>query len=195
MMNPGYQSLADSSVDRFTHAMPTLGLADAEAMLCGYRSGIYSYIRRKGFSAEEADDLTQETLIRAYTHLDGFRGLSMGAWLYRIASNVSIDHLRKQRPVTVGLESFGFLDSGEEDPVERLHRDERYTALAVLIRQLAPCHQQVLRLRYLEDRSLEEIARQLDCSPMAAKLRVFRAVTALRKKCHATGVYAEMTAG
>lgn len=160
-----------------------LARPEAEAMLCGYRNGIYSFIRRKGFSAEEADDLTQETLIRAYTHLSGFRGLSMGAWLYRIAANVSIDHLRKQRTATAPLESFSFLEAGEDDPVERLYQSDRLRAVLGMISQLPECHQRVLRLRYLEDRSLEEISRLLDCTPMAAKLRVFRAVTALRKKC------------
>src|SRR5205085_10628314 len=111
----------------------SLAPAEAEALLSGYRSGIYSFLRRKGFSAEEADDLTQETLIRAYLHLSGFRGLSMGAWLYRIAANVSIDYLRKQRLATVPLETLALAGESREDPTARLAQSERGARLLAVI--------------------------------------------------------------
>ena len=167
------------------HALPVASLLtpqDAAGMLGRHRPGIYAFLRRKGFCAEEADDLAQETLIRAYLHLSGFRGISLDAWLYRIASNVAIDFLRKRRPVTVSLDSISWIDDGSDDPLLRLDREERRALVVSAIRQLATCHQQVLQLRYFEDRSLAEIAVELRCTRMAAKLRVFRAVTALRKR-------------
>jgi RNA polymerase sigma-70 factor (ECF subfamily) len=172
---------------------PMLPRREAETLLAQYRGGVFGYLRRKGFSAEEADDLTQETLIRAYLHLSGFRGLSMGAWLYRIASNVAVDHLRKQRLTTVPLESLALVDDCEE-PLARVHQAERRARVQAVIDQLPACHQRVLRLRYFEDRSLAEIAAALECSPMAAKLRVFRALTALRKRCHGAALDAEFQA-
>ncbi len=169
----------------------SLSPAEAETQLGAYRGGIYAYLRRRGFSAEEADDLTQETLIRAYTHLPGFRGTSLGAWLYRIAANVSVDYLRKQRLVTLSLDApvDGAAGPGvasipaEEEPLDlRLCRDEDRHHMQSVIGLLPECHQRVLRLRYYEDCSLAEISVALNCSPMAAKLRVFRAVSALRKR-------------
>ena len=169
--------------------------AEAEALLRRYRTGIYAFIRRKGFSAEEADDLTQETLIRAYTHLDGFRGSSMDAWLYRIAANVSVDHLRKRRLPTIPLESLALVEWGEEDPVARLDRDDRRRRVLAVVDQLPACHQRILRLRYYEDRTLAEIASAMNCTPLAAKLRVFRAVTALRKRWRSLALDADLLAG
>src|SRR5579872_3715294 len=112
-------------LDRQAGAFPLITLSEAEAMLGSCRSGVYAFIRRRGFTAEEADDLTQEALIRAYTHLSGFRGTSMDAWLYRIAANVSVDFLRKRRLATVPLDYLSLEDSGEDDPLVRLVCEER----------------------------------------------------------------------
>jgi RNA polymerase sigma-70 factor, ECF subfamily len=169
--------------------------AEAESSLNAYRGGIYSFLRRKGFSAEEADDLTQETLIRAYLHLGGFRGTSMGAWLYRIAANVSVDYLRKQRLAQVPLESIADVPAGDEDATAKVERDEKRAMVLSLIAQLPECHQRILRLRYFDDLSLAEIAGVMDCTPMAAKLRVFRAMTALRKRWHSAPPEGEWAAG
>lgn len=169
----------------------SLSPAEAETQLGAYRGGVYAYLRRRGFSAEEADDLTQETLIRAYTHLSGFRGTSLGAWLYRIAANVSVDYLRKQRLVTLSLDApvdgaagpgVAGIPAAEEPLDMRLCRDEDRKYMQSVISLLPECHQRVLLLRYYEECSLAEISAALNCSPMAAKLRVFRAVSALRKR-------------
>lgn len=167
---------------------PPLSLTrrEAEVQLGRSRGAIYSFLRRKGFSAEEADDLTQETMIRAYTHLDGFRGSVMDAWLYRIAGNVAVDHLRKRRLATVPLDNVLQLESGDEAPGAGLDREERRAEFLSVIDKLPACHQRILHLRYYEDRSLAEIAGAMNCTPMAAKLRVFRAVTALRKRWRGT---------
>jgi RNA polymerase sigma-70 factor (ECF subfamily) len=180
---------------RSTDARPALTTAEAEAMLGQYRSGIYAFIRRKGFAAEEADDLTQETLIRAYLHLSGFRGASLDAWLYRIAANVSVDYLRKRRLSTVPLENVSLAETGEDEPGARLYRDERRARVLSVIHQLPECHQRILQLRYFEDCSLAEIAGVMNCTPLAAKLRVFRAVTALRKRWRTLALDSELLAG
>jgi RNA polymerase sigma factor (sigma-70 family) len=172
-----------------------LSRAEAEACLGSYRNGIHAHLRRKGFGAEEADDLTQETLIRAYLHLAGFRGTSMAAWLYRIASNVAVDYLRKQRLAHLPLECAAQAPSADEDALARVERDERRAQVRALIAQLPECHQRILRLRYFEDLSLAEIAGEMDCTPMAAKLRVFRAMTALRKRCRSLPPEGEWSAG
>ena len=183
---------APTSLPELGRPSGTLARGEAEALLSDYRAGIYSFLRRKGFNAEEADDLTQETLIRAYLHLSGFRGLSMGAWLYRIAANVSIDYLRKQRLATVPLENVALAGESGEDPTARLDRDERRARVLSVINDLPECHRRILRLRYFEDRSLAEIGAEMNCSPMAAKLRVFRAVTALRKRWRTLALDAEL---
>lgn len=194
-MITGAESTPRSAGERFDPSAFTLPPGEAELTLTGHRRTIYAFLRRKGFSPEEADDLTQETLIRAYLHLPGFRGMAMGGWLYRIASNVAVDHLRKQRLVTTPLDSLAQVSSGDEEPGARLDREERRSQVMSIIRELPECHQRILRLRYYEDRSLAEIAGLMNCTHSAAKLRVFRAVTALRKRWRVAGPPREMVAG
>jgi RNA polymerase sigma-70 factor (ECF subfamily) len=188
----GLSTTATTQVER-TRPNP-----EAERVLCRHRNALFAFLRRKGFSAEEADDLTQETLLRAYAHLGAFRGSSMTAWLYRIAANVAVDHLRKQRLTFVAWEAAEGVPcslSPDDDPMARLDREDRQRGLQAVIALLPECHQRILRLRYFEDRSLAEIAAAMNCSPMAAKLRVFRAVSALRKRWHAAPPEGEWATG
>jgi DNA-directed RNA polymerase specialized sigma24 family protein len=55
------------------------------------------------------------------------------------------------------------------------------------VESLPECHRRILHLRYYEDQSMTEIAGRVRCSPLAAKLRVYRAVNALRKRCKPAG--------
>lgn len=164
----------------------------ADNLLGAHRPGIYSFLRRKGFRAEEADDLAQETLVRAFLHLDSFRGTSMAAWLYRIAGNLAVDHLRKRRPETLPIEDVSLTASESSDPLARMARAERNDHLVCALRELPEQYRQLLWLRYFEERSLDEIARATNCTPPVAKQRVFRALTALRKRwrtLHAEGAW------
>lgn len=185
MMSVAYVRTAQSPATEYlpTGAPPVC--REVESRLTECRSAIYGFLRRKGFSAEEADDLTQETLLRAYVHLNGFRGSSFHSWLYRIAANIAVDHLRRQRLATVPLEQVTLPEPYSDDLSAGLDREERAYQMLSVISELPECHRRILQLRYYEDRSLDEIAATMQCTQMAAKLRVFRAVTALRKRWHA----------
>ena len=111
------------TVREVSRSTGTLARGEAEALLGEYRSGIYSFLRRKGFNAEEADDLTQETLLRAYTHMEDFRSTHLAAWLYRIAANLCIDHSRKQRIATVPLGELGDVGACGEGAAGAGHDD------------------------------------------------------------------------
>jgi len=156
------------------------GVEPDSRSVASFRSGLYRYIRRRGFDRDEADDLTQETLLRAYQHLPGFRGAHLSAWVYRIAANLCIDHARKHRLHTVPLGE-EVVSSQDTDPAEQVGRGEQLRAIGSLVGELPECHRRVITLRYFEDRSMADIASEVRCTPLAAKLRVFRAVTALRK--------------
>lgn len=166
-------------------ALPCFGPAPATdwmPALDSFRPGIQSFIRRKGFTAEEAEDLTQETLVRAYQHRDHFRGTFLRAWLFRIASNVAVDYVRRQRLHTVPLDDLSGVLPCSEDPAMYWERTELERGLIAMVDSLPVAQQQIIRLRYLEGYSLAEIAERVQCTPLAARLRVFRAVDALRKK-------------
>jgi len=157
------------------------GLPDLAALLDGYRPAIQRYFLGKGCTVEEAEDLTQETLLRAYRYLPTVRGDRLATWLYRIASSIFVSSLRKRRFHTLSLESVVVEPAAPQRPEPE--RDVRIEQLEGIVRELPEQYQHVLRLRFYEDRSLAEIAGIMECTPAAAKLRVFRAVSALRKRC------------
>jgi RNA polymerase sigma-70 factor, ECF subfamily len=161
-----------------------LGVTPDGQSLARLRGKIYRFIRRRGFGADEADDLTQETLLRACAHVTDSRRNHLLPWLYRIAANLCVDSLRKRRVVTVPMGD-DLIAGSESDPRDTFDRNEERRELSALVESLPECHRRILRLRYYEDRSMAEIAGQVHCSALAAKLRVYRAVKALRKRCNA----------
>jgi RNA polymerase sigma-70 factor (ECF subfamily) len=164
---------------------------DPAVVLNQHRSSVYAFIRSRGFSGDDADDLTQETLIRAYRSLPGFRGSSIHAWLFVIARNLTVDHLRRQGIPTLPLDAACIQPSREHDPQLHLAADVR-SQVAALIDEMPEEQRRLLRLRYYEDRTLAEIAALIHCTPAAAKLRLFRAVGALRRRWQSRKAVAEV---
>lgn len=99
-----------------------------------------------------SDDLAQETFIKAYTHLDQFRGTaSFSTWLYRIAYNVFLSDQRAQRP-TSDIDQLASVKTGS---VSQSSRIDLYKALEVL----NPAERTCITLQFMEGQTLEDIAR------------------------------------
>jgi RNA polymerase sigma-70 factor (ECF subfamily) len=114
-------------------------------------------------NASDADDLAQETFVRAYRALGGFRvGQPLRPWLSRIVVNqaFSLFRHRKRRPETPlePLVEAGRQFGAEDDPARRVEADERMQHLAAAFAALKPEHQAVLTLRVVEEMSYEDIA-------------------------------------
>ncbi|HEX8252208.1 MAG TPA: sigma-70 family RNA polymerase sigma factor [Thermoanaerobaculia bacterium] len=141
--------------------------------------------------ASEADVVTQDAFVQAYTNLSRFEGRSgFETWLTRIAINRSRDTLRRRR--FVSLFTFGGDDGEEETPLELV--DERpdperqfiSSQLRVAIqraeRQLSPQQKVIFRLRHYENLALEEIAEHLGLNAGTVRAHLFRAVHKIRKE-------------
>ncbi|HSP36029.1 MAG TPA: sigma-70 family RNA polymerase sigma factor [Thermoanaerobaculia bacterium] len=138
----------------------------------------------------EADAVTQDTFIQAYTHLAKFQGRSeFETWLTRIAINKSRDLLRRRRFVSILTRN----DNDEEEflvePVDERHDPERQrysrqlrAAIERAERSLSPQQKVIFRLRHYENLSLEEIARNLGLRAGTARAHLFRAVHKIRKE-------------
>jgi RNA polymerase sigma-70 factor (ECF subfamily) len=137
----------------------------------------------------EADTITQDTFIQAYTHLARFEGRSeLETWLTRIAINRSRDWLRRRRFVSL----FTRIDDGGEvylepvddrpDPERELHSRQLRTAIERAERGLSAQQKIIFRLRHYEDRPLEEIADLLGLRPGTVRAHLFRAVHKIRKE-------------
>ena len=141
--------------------------------------------------ANDADDLAQETFVRAWQAIGRFRvGEPLYPWLARIATNLafSLFRRRKRRPETP-LEPL--LEAGqqwgvEDDPAERVERHERERHMQAAFAGLKPEHQAVLALRAVEEMSYEEIAATLGIPVGTVMSRLSRARTELRARM-ATG--------
>ncbi len=126
----------------------------------------------------DADDVTQDTFLRAFHRLPQFRADSpFRAWLLRIAHNAALDALARRRaPVREPAEEDVVVGRApERTPAEELEVSERRRRLALKLEQVPAAHRTVLVLRDLEGLSYEEIA-QITASPLGSvKGRLFRA--------------------
>jgi len=138
---------------------------------------------------EDADDALQDAFLKAYAHLRSFQGDSrFYTWLARIAVNEALTRLRRHNTHrTISLEDDGaprdVADYGES-PEQHCAKTERREILAEALQELEPPLRLVLTLRYLEDRSSEEIARELNLTVPAVKSRLMRARLKLRHRLH-----------
>lgn len=140
---------------------------------------------------QDAEDLVQETFLRAFKQLHRFDGrATFGTWLYRICANCSLDLIRAKRsrrehqPLESEDESQHWLDrvAAPEPSPERLARSTQITAhLEPALKRLSEMERAAFVLRHYEGCDIEEIARTLGVHSNAAKHSVFRAVQKLRR--------------
>lgn len=154
---------------------------------------IFSYLYHLLGDREEAEDLAQETFVRAWQSLDRFRGgAAFSTWLYRIATNLAIDAVRRRRRrgLTESLDAPVETDDGEVKrqlvgsvaaPDEELVREELQRLVWESIRELPPKLQPVLVLYDFERLSYEDIARVLHIPLGTVKSRLFHARQQLKQ--------------
>lgn len=136
-------------------------------------------------AAEEAEDVVQEALVRAFLKLDTFRSHSQFfTWLYRIAFNVALSRHRKRRS-RISLDTGRDGNMAEpvdqaELPDEPILREERVELVRTALAQLTEDHRVVLVLRELEDCSYEQIAEILEISIGTVRSRISRGRTQLK---------------
>ena len=148
-----------------------------------YQQPIQRYLYRLCGSAEQAEELAQETFLRAYTGLLTFRGSSsVATWLYRIARNSYLNSLR--RPVSTKIDTDKLLaipdttDFG--DPVRRYAAGEQRNLIEMALAQLPEQHRSILLLRDAEGLAYTEIADVLGISVPAVRMKLFRARNTFR---------------
>jgi RNA polymerase sigma-70 factor (ECF subfamily) len=157
------------------------------AIVRHYQRAIYGLAYGLTRSHEDADDLAQETFLRAWQAIDRFRvGEPLYPWLARIATNqaFSLFRRRKRRPET-SIEPM--LEAGrqwglEDDPSDHAAREEMHARLNAAFEALSDDHRAILVLRVIQGLSYEEIARALDVPPGTVMSRLSRARSELRAR-------------
>ena len=155
-----------------------------------YSNSIYSLIVRIVQTNEDAEELTQDSFLKAFKKLDSFKGdCSFSTWLFRIAYNTAISATRKRKIVFPTVDE-AMMDSVPDEAIETFFDgDENEIKLQKLEEAIAKLNVEektLITLFYTEDKSVAELARVLDLTPENVKVKLHR----VRKK-----LYVLMTKG
>ena len=161
----------------------------ASILLSRHQGGAYTAALRLLGDPADAEDVTQEALVRAFTSLDRLEdGASFSSWLRRIAINLSLNVLRRRglirfEPLEAmpgGPPRFEYPDEREPSPEMRALAAEERDALERLVRRLPPDQRVAVVLRDMYGYDMNEVATIGRCGVSAAKMRVKRGREALR---------------
>jgi RNA polymerase sigma-70 factor, ECF subfamily len=160
------------------------------ALLTRYQNRLYRYLLRLVREPAEAEDLFQQTWLRVAEKIRQYDPRrNFEAWLFTLARNLAIDHLRRIRPEsldqpaadTAGESAAARLPSRERPAIEGILARERTGRLGAALEMLPMVQREVLTLRFEEEMKLEEIAGVLDAPLSTVKTRLRRALEQLRE--------------
>lgn len=151
-----------------------------------YREPIYLMLLRMTHSPADADDLTIETFGKAFCQLHTYTPQNtFSTWLFSIASNSGIDYIRRQHMEVVSLNNISVrneddqyeypLPSDSPNPEEALIGEQRTVLLREVVEQLKPRYRRIVKMRYFDELSYEEIAQQLHQPLGTVKIQLRRA--------------------
>ena len=162
-------------------------LAAFDRLITKYRNQVYATIYNLARNEEEAWDLAQETFLKAWRHIVQFRGQSkFSTWLHRIATNVTIDWVRRKQ-IEGGVEFDDAIDLRNVEPAsattpktaprpeESLDAREIQSRIDAALLQLSPDHRAAILLREVEGMRYEEIAVATGCTVGTVMSRLFYA--------------------
>jgi len=150
-----------------------------------YHDAIFNFINRMVRDKQHVEDLTQEAFIKAFNSLNSFNDeYAFSTWLYKIATNNSIDYIRKKKLQMYSIDKP--IDAGDSDytfelPDESYEADkdiiskQRRQLLNDAIAELPPRYKKVIHLRHVDEKSYEEIAKELKLPIGTVKAHIFRA--------------------
>ena len=155
-------------------------------LLRRYRRPVYHLVLKMVRNQEDAEDLTIEAFSKAFKNLPKFNpDFTFSTWLFRIATNNCIDFIRKKRLNTTSIDTTFHDDGGDEmrmdikdkdlNPQEAAIRDQKISLVRAIVTKLPMKYQVLVRLRYFEELSYEEIAGEIDAPLGTVKAQLHRA--------------------
>jgi RNA polymerase sigma-70 factor, ECF subfamily len=161
-----------------------------EELVRRYQRPISAYVYRMVGNYESALDLTQEIFIKVYNSLRRYRAeFKFSTWIYKIAHNAAVDHLRRtatrEQSLVVGPEGDSFdlpLESARLSPEQESERKERRGEIEAVVRALPANYRELIILRHSQDLSYEEIVEVTGLPLGTVKNRLFRAREMMRQQ-------------
>lgn len=186
-----YQVLSDQDVVR--HAVQGRESAYRE-LIRRYQRPVFSLVYRMVRDRELAEDLAQETFIKVLNAIDTYRPeYKFSSWIFKIANNAAIDHLRRRGLNTLSLDGSPHAESadaieattlqigdGAENQLDEVASRELGQQIEAAINQLRPEYRSCIILRHIDGRPYEEIAEMLDLPLGTVKTYIHRARNELR---------------
>ena len=150
-----------------------------------YQTGVFNVCYRMLHERGEAEDLTQETFMRAYDRLHTFDlEREFGPWIRRVAANLCLNHLEAQK-VTAPLDEERDADENTR-PEKQVEVKERSAQVRTALASLPPHYRAVVELRHYQELSYDEIAAELNIPLSDVKSHLFRARKILAEQLHAS---------
>ena len=151
-----------------------------------YKKPVYHMVLKMVRNVDDAEDLTIEAFAKAFKNLHRFKkDYTFSTWLFRIATNNAIDFIRKKKLDTFSLNTSFTDDSGESvnidvqdrdrTPVEETINSQKIELVRMFVTKLPTKYQRLVRLRYFDELSYEEIAKELDAPLGTVKAQLHRA--------------------
>ena len=156
-------------------------------LLQRYKRPVYHVILKMVRNVDDAEDLMMESFSKAFRSLHRFKkDFTFSTWLFRIATNNTIDYIRKKKLNTLSIEntytdddgasvSIDIEDKGNLDPQEETIRMQKEEIMQVFVNMLPPKYQKLVRLRYFHELSYEEIAAEIEAPLGTVKAQLHRA--------------------
>ncbi len=151
-----------------------------------YKRPVYHMILKMVRNVDDAEDLTIEAFAKAFRSLSRFKkDYTFSTWLFRIATNNTIDFIRKKRLDTMSLDTSFKDESGENvtidvednelNPMEETIKSQKIELIRIFVDKLPPKYQRLVKLRYFDELSYEEIAQELEAPLGTVKAQLHRA--------------------
>jgi RNA polymerase sigma-70 factor (ECF subfamily) len=151
-----------------------------------YRESIYFMMLKMVKNPDDAEDLTIEAFGKAFSRIDQYSpNFAFSTWLFKIASNNSIDFIRKKRIKLTSMDTGYSNNNGEaiqidakantRDPEEHIIHNQKVAHMRMLVSKLKPRYKVLIEKRYFEELSYEEIADELNLPLGTVKAQLFRA--------------------
>lgn len=164
------------------------------ALMAKYRNAVFFTILKMIHNRDDAEDILLVSFSKAFNNLENYKeDFAFSTWLFKIATNNCIDFIRKKKLLTTPLE--GSVTDSEDseyrgvvvsdtnaDPEESIIKEQKAAKMRAIVDQLPDKYQTLIKMRYFEELSYEEIATKTDLPLGTVKAQLFRAKEALFQK-------------